>query len=252
VFPAKIITSNLLSKKITNIDFLKKRNSAVRKFIFYIFELVKNEYIINRSNIFSDLTPILFGSYGVKMATNFSDLDIFFIYQSNKNNHIDNIKIVRRFYSIMKQYIDPNILIIDDRNKPFDRDSDQVINIENFFSFYSKTSEPFHKLSFIKICLLTNNLKLSKYFIKIKNQIISKFSKIDEDYLLKIVDIKNPLKNNKDLFQLFKIKEDINYINNKEFSYRDDINYLRELLMFENLTSNPSKVDNKKYLDRLL
>ena len=63
---------------------------------------------------------------------------------------------------------------------------------------------------------------------------------------------KNPLKNNKDLFQLFKIKEDINHINNKEFSYRDDINYLRELLMFENLTSNPSKVDNKKYLDRLL
>ena len=67
----------------------------------------------------------------------------------------------------MKQYIDPNILIIDDRNKPFDRDSDQVINIENFFSFYSKTSEPFHKLSFIKIYLLTNNLKLLKYFTKI-------------------------------------------------------------------------------------
>ena len=85
-----------------------------------------------------------------------------------------------------------------------------------------------------------------------KNQIISNFSKIDNEYFLKIVDIKNPLKNNKDLFQLFKIKEDINYINNKEFSYRDDINYLRELLMFENLTSNPSKVDNKKYLDRLL
>ena len=242
----------LLSKKITNTDFLKKRNTAVRKFIFYIFELVKNEYIINRSNIFSDLTPILFGSYGVKMATNFSDLDIFFIYQSNKNNHIDNIKIVRRFYSIMKQYIDPNILIIDDRNKPFDRDSDQVINIENFFSFYSKTSEPFHKLSFIKICLLTNNLKLYKYFTKMKNQIISNFSKIDNDYFLKIVDIKNPLKNNKDLFQLYKIQEDISHINNKKFSYGDDIDYLRELLMFEDLTGNPSKLDNKKYLDRLL
>ena len=242
----------LLSKKITNTDFLKKRNTAVRKFIFYIFELVKNEYIINRSNIFSDLTPILFGSYGVKMATNFSDLDIFFIYQSNKNNHIDNIKIVRRFYSIMKQYIDPNILIIDDRNKPFDRDSDQVINIENFFSFYSKTSEPFHKLSFIKISLLTNNIKLVKYFTKMKNQIISNFSKIDNDYFLKIVDIKNPLKSNKDLFQLYKIQEDISHINNKKFSYGDDIDYLRELLMFEDLTGNPSKLDNKKYLDRLL
>ena len=52
--------------------------------------------------------------------------------------------------------------------------------------------------------------------------------------------------------QLFKIKEDINHINKKEFSYGYDIDYLRELLMFENLTSNPSKVDNKKYLDRLL
>ena len=40
--------------------------------------------------------------------------------------------------------------------------------------------------------------------------------------------------------------------NNKEFSYVDDIDCLRELLMFEDLTGNPSKVDNKKYLDRLL
>ena len=66
----------LLSKKITNTDFLKKRNTAVRKFIFYIFELVKNEYIANRSNIFSDLTPILFGSYGVKMAVSYTHLTL--------------------------------------------------------------------------------------------------------------------------------------------------------------------------------
>ena len=71
-------------------------------------------------------------------------------------------------------------------------------------------------------------------------------------YLFIAADIKNPSKNNKDLFQLYKIQEDINRINNKEFSYGDDIDYLRELLMFEDLTGNPSKVDNKKYLDRLL
>ncbi len=75
---------------------------------------------------------------------------------------------------------------------------------------------------------------------------------MDNEYFLKILDIKNPLKNNKDLFQLYKIQEDINHINNKEFSYGDDIDYLRELLMFEDLTGNPSKVDNKKYLNRLL
>ena len=68
-----------ISKKISNSDFLNKRNIAVRKFIFYIFELVKNDYLSNRGNIISDLTPILFGSYGIKKATNFSDLDIFFV-----------------------------------------------------------------------------------------------------------------------------------------------------------------------------
>ena len=242
----------LLSRKITNHDYLRKRNIAVRKFIFYIFELVKNDYIANRNNIFSDLTPILFGSYGIKNASNFSDLDIFFAYQSKKNNHIDNIKIVRRFYSIIKQYIDPNILVIDDRNKPFDRDSDQVINIDNFFSFYVNTNEPFHKLSFLKVYLLTDNLKLAKYFKKMKKHIISSFSKIDDDYLLKIIKAKKPLENIKDLFQIYKIFADINHINCKKINYFKEIDYLRNLLMNEELTGNPPKLDNKKYLDRLL
>ena len=242
----------LLSKKISNSDFLNKRNTAVRKFIFYIFELVKNDYLSNRGNIISDLTPILFGSYGIKKATNFSDLDIFFIYQSKENNHLDNIKIVRRFYSIIKQYIDSNILIIDDRNKPFDRDSDQVTNIDSFFSFYESTTEPFHKLSFLKIYPLTNNLTLAKYFNKLKRKIIINFSKIDEDYLLKIVDIKNPLQSTKDLYQIYKILEDLCYINKKKFLYFDKIMLLRELLMINELTGSPSNINNKQYLDELL
>ena len=76
--------------------------------------------------------------------------------------------------------------------------------------------------------------------------------KTNNEIINLIADIKDPLKNNKDLFQLYKIQEDISHINNKEFLQGDDIDYLRELLMFEDLTGNPSKVDNKKYLDRLL
>ena len=242
----------LLSKKISNSDFLNKRNIAVRKFIFYIFGLVKNDYLSKRGNIISDLTPILFGSYGIKKATNFSDLDIFFIYQSKKNNHLDNIKIVRRFYSVIKQYIDSNILIIDDRNKPFDRDSDQVINIESFFSFYKSTTEPFHKLSFLKIYPLTNNLTLAKYFNKMKRKIITTFSPIDEDYLLKIVDIKSPLQSTKDLYQIYKIFEDLCYVNKKNFLFVDKILKLRELLMNDELTGSSSNINNKQYLDELL
>ena len=241
-----------LSEKISNHDFLNKRNDAVRKFIFYIFELIKKEYLSNRNDIFSDLTPILFGSYGIKKATNFSDLDIFFIYQSKENNHIDNIKIVRRFYSIIKQYIDPNILIIDDRNKPFDRNSDQVINIDNFFSFYKTTREPFHKLSFIKIYPLTNRVALARYFYKMKKKIILEFSPVNNNYLLKIINIKNPIQNIKDLFQIYKIFEDICYLNRKQFLFKKDIDHLREILMKEELTGSSSNINNKKYLDELL
>ena len=108
--------------------------------------------------------------------------------------------------------------------------------------------------------VLTFNIESGKkyYFNNINLNVTDNYAKenlvILDNLQRAYISIKNDtsLKNNKDLFQLFKIKEDINHINNKEFSYSDDIDYLRELLMFENLTSNPSKVDNKKYLDRLL
>ena len=44
----------------------------------------------------------------------------------------------------------------------------------------------------------------------------------------------------------------INQINFKKIVYFKEIDYLRNLLMNEELTGNPPKLDNKKYLDRLL
>ena len=85
-----------------------------------------------------------------------------------------------------------------------------------------------------------------------KRKIITNFSKIDEDYLLKIIDIKNPLQSTKDLYQIYKILEDLCYINKKKFLYIDKIMKLRELLMINELTGSPSNINNKQYLDELL
>ena len=85
-----------------------------------------------------------------------------------------------------------------------------------------------------------------------KRKIINNFSKIDEDYLLKIIDIKNPLQSTKDLYQIYKILEDLCYINKKKFLYIDKIMKLRELLMINELTGSPSNINNKQYLDELL
>ena len=42
----------------------------------------------------------------------------------------------------------------------FDKNSDQVINIHNFFDFYKNTNEVFHMLSFIKRASLSRNFGL--------------------------------------------------------------------------------------------
>ena len=49
---------------------------------------------------------------------------------------------------MINQYVDKDFLTIDDRNKPFDKSSDQVIQFDKFFDFYLKTDEIFHQLSF--------------------------------------------------------------------------------------------------------
>ena len=241
-----------LSKKISTNIYIIKRNRSLRRFIFNLFEFVKDNYLLDKKDIFSDLSPLLFGSFGINQAIPSSDMDMFFVYSSDKNDHIHNIKIVRRFYNIVSQYIDKNILFIDDRNKPFDKNSDQVINIDKLFDFYSKTSEIFHKLSFMKIKILTGNKKLLHSFNLQKKQIINQFIDIDLSYVKKIIDLKNPIQSLKDLFQVYKIADDIYKFKDENSKLDNHLKDIRDQLIITSLKDSPSNINNKKYLDELL
>ena len=241
-----------ISNKVSTDTYITKRNRTLRKFIYNLFEIVKFNYLCNKEGVYSDLTPLFFGSFGIKQALPSSDIDMFFIYESDLNDHIHNIKIVRRFYNIVNQYIDKNVVFIDDRNKPFDKSSDQVINIDKLFAFYRNTNEVFHQLSFIKIHILTKDKSLLRKFNLHKKNITSQFLKIDKKYIRQMIELKSPLKILKDLFQIFKIANDIYLINNKELGVDEDLKKIRNQLILHDLESSPSKIDNKKYLDELL
>ena len=241
-----------LSNKVPNKIYLIKRNRNLTKFIFNLFELVKENYLIDKKSIISDLSPVLFGSLALNQALPSSDTDIFFVYKDIKNDHIHNIKIVRRFYSIIKQYIDKDFLYIDDRNKPYDKNSDQVINIKSFFDFYKNTKEIFHLLSFNKIKIISKNKIFLKEFYNFKKNTLTNFSKINNNYIIKMINIKNPSKDIRELLQIYKISYEIFKFNNENFMYEKRIDELRDQIVIEDLKSNPSNIDKKQYLDELL
>ena len=241
-----------LSDKVSTDTYITKRNRALRKFIHNLFEIVKFNYSSDKEGVFSDLTPLFFGSFGIKQAIPSSDIDMFFIYESDLNDHIHNIKIVRRFYNIVNQYIDKNVLFIDDRNKPFDKSSDQVISIDQFFEFYRNTNEVFHQLSFIKIQISTTDKSLLRKFNLHKKNITSQFLKIDKSYIREMIKLKNPLEFLKDLFQIFKIVKDIYSINKIEIELEEELKVIRDQLILNDLQNSPSNIDNKQYLDELL
>ena len=223
----------------------------IKKFLFNLFEIIKSNYT-SQKNIFSDLSPILFGSYGINKALPSSDVDLFFIYHSKENNHIENIKIVRRFYNVVNQYIDKEFLVIDDRNKPFDKSSDQVIQFDNFFDFYLKTDEIFHQLSFFKNKNLSCSRNITRLFNHQKNEIISQYSLIDKNYIQKIIDLKNPKENFKDLVQLYKISDEIYSFNKKKFPLKEKIKIFNQELLRESLYSSSTKTDLNQSLVELL
>ena len=198
------------------------------------------------------MSPILFGSYGINKALPSSDVDLFFIYHSKENNHIDNIKIVRRFYNVINQYVDKDFLTIDDRNKPFDKSSDQVIQFNKFFDFYLKTDEIFHQLSFLKTKILSHSRNIARLFYLRKNEIISQYSSIDKNYIKKMLDLKNPKENFKDLVQLYKISDEIFTFNKEEFSLKGKFKIFNEELVRENLYNSSTKTDLRQSLDELL
>ena len=241
-----------LSNKVSTVTYITKRNRALRKFIHNLFEIVKFNYSSDKEGVFSDLTPLFFGSFGIKQAIPSSDIDMFFIYESDLNDHIHNIKIVRRFYNIVNQYIDKNVVFIDDRNKPFDKSSDQVISIDQFFEFYRNTNDVFHQLSFIKIQILTTDKSLSRKFNFHKKNITSQFLKIDKRYVKEMIELKNPLKSLKDLFQIFKIVKDIYSINKMEIELHEELKVIRDQMILNDLQNSPSNIDSKQYLDELI
>ena len=240
-----------ISKKIDYEIYLLKRNRNIKKFLFNLFEIIKSNYT-TKKNIFSDLSPILFGSYGINKALPSSDVDLFFIYHSKENNHIENIKIVRRFYNVVNQYIDKEFLVIDDRNKPFDKSSDQVIQFDNFFDFYLKTDEIFHQLSFLKTKILSCSRNITRLFNHRKNEIISQYSLIDKNYIQKMIDLKNPKENFKDLVQLYKISDEIYSFNKEEFPLKEKLKIFNEELLSESLYSSSTKTDLNQSLVELL
>ena len=240
-----------ISKKIDYEIYIYKRNRNIKKFLFNLFDIIKRNYT-SQNNIFSDLSPILFGSYGINKALPSSDVDLFFIYHSKENNHIDNIKIVRRFYNVINQYVDKDFLTIDDRNKPFDKSSDQVIQFNKFFDFYLKTDEIFHQLSFLKTKILSHSRNIARLFYLRKNEIISQYSSIDKNYIKKMLDLKNPKENFKDLVQLYKISDEIFTFNKEEFSLKGKFNIFNEELVRENLYNSSTKTDLSQSLDELL
>ena len=174
------------------------------------------------------------------------------IYHSKENNHIDNIKIVRRFYNVINQYVDKDFLTIDDRNKPFDKSSDQVIQFDKFFDFYLKTDEIFHQLSFLKTKILSHSRNIARLFYFRKNEIISQYSSIDKNYIKKMLDLKNPKENFKDLVQLYKISDEIFTFNKEEFSLKGKFKIFNEELVRENLYNSSTKTDLRQSLDELL
>ena len=240
-----------ISKKIDYEIYIYKRNRNIKKFLFNLFDIIKRNYT-SQNNIFSDLSPILFGSYGINKALPSSDVDLFFIYHSKDNNHIDNIKIVRRFYNVINQYVDKDFLTIDDRNKPFDKSSDQVIQFDKFFDFYLKTDEIFHQLSFLKTKILSHSRNIARLFYLRKNEIISQYSSIDKNYIKKMLDLKNPKENFKDLVQLYKISDEIFTFNKEEFSLKGKLEIFNEELVRANLYNSSTKTDLIQSLDELL
>ena len=70
--------------------------------------------------------------------------------------------------------------------------------------------------------------------------------------LKKILDLKNPKENFKDLVQLYKISDEIFTFNKEEFSLKRKFNIFNEELVRENLYNSSTKTDLSQSLDELL
>ena len=104
----------------------------------------------------------------------------------------------------------------------------------------------------MKIKILTGNRKLLHSFNLQKKQIINQFIDIDLSYVKKIIDLKNPAQSLKDLFQVYKIADDIYKFKDENSKLDNQLKDIRDQLIITSLKDSPSNINNKKYLDELL
>ena len=73
-----------------------------------------------------------------------------------------------------------------------------------------------------------------------------------KNYIKKILDLKNPKENFKDLVQLYKISDEIFTFNKEEFSLKGKLEIFNEELVRANLYNSSTKTDLIQSLDELL
>ena len=168
---------NYLNKIFSLEQYQYQRSRKIRVFLFNLFLLVKNLYLDSNNLPNTEVIPVLFGSTALYQNLSYSDTDIFFIKMDSNINHMHAIKIIKRFYLIINQYLDKNVIDIDHRNKPFGNESDLIVNYKDFLNFYESNNDDFYKLSFLKCDIITNNITLKKNFKLAKLKITSSFKK---------------------------------------------------------------------------
>jgi len=75
---------------------------------------------------------------------------------------------------------------------------------------------------------------------------------IDKNYIQKMIDLKNPKENFKDLVQLYKISDEIYSFNKEEFPLKEKLKIFNEELLSESLYSSSTKTDLNQSLVELL
>ena len=190
--------------------------------------------------------------YHIYQNLSYSDTDIFFIKMDSNIDHMHSIKIIKRFYLIINQYLDKSVIDIDHRNKPFGNQSDLIINYNDFLNFYQSNEDDFYKLSFFKCDIITNNISLKRQFLNDKFKIISSLKKIDHAYLNKIIDIKLKTIDLKNIISIYDLLINFGKINNSEYlMYENDLGYLRKILNNQDLTGVKFKLDLNFYIDKI-
>ena len=100
--------------------------------------------------------------------------------------------------------------------------------------------------------MISKNKLFLNEFYNYKKNIIKNFPKIDKEYIFKMIKLKKPIENLRDLSQIYKISYEIFKFNDEKFIYEKRIEDLRKELVNEDVKSNSSNIDKKQYLDELL